>query len=446
MSERTRAPISNISLLALGAPAFPMFALMMPLVVFIPAFYADYMGLGMAAVGTAFLVARVFDAVTDPLAGAIMDKTQGVISRKAWVIIGAVPLFIAIWRIFVQPASGDTVGFMFWLLVLYAGWTLMSVGLYSWAGEVSENYDERSRIMGAIQIANSLGTISVLVLPVFLEIFTPERDLSLIRIQVMGGFVLISLPIVLIFAWLFAPIGQARETPGEILPALKQAVRNPSLRRLMLADFLVGFKIGVTTALGIFFIEIVSGLSGKASIIQLMSLCASLIAIPFFVRIAERLEKHHVLVLNALAAAIAGGVILIAPPGVFWIVVLAYVLFGVASGTGQLLIRSIMADVVHEDCIKTGNQNSGLYFSFLTTTLKLSLSLGVTMTFWVAAWLGFEPALARVDDNSHWVVRVLLGITPIIAVGFLALAMWKFPLTRAVQEKLRLREASQEKA
>lgn len=46
---------------------------------------------------------------------------------------------------------------MYWVVVMYAGWTLTNLGLYSWGAEVSEDYHHRSRIMGAIQLANSIG-------------------------------------------------------------------------------------------------------------------------------------------------------------------------------------------------------------------------------------------------------------------------------------------------
>lgn len=430
MADGKAKRLSFLALFGLGAPAFPMFALMMPLVVFIPAFYADNMGLGMATVGTIFLVARIFDAVTDPLAGSIMDKTQAVISRKGWVVIGAIPLFLATWQIFLTPGSKGAVEFTVWLLVLYAGWTLMSVGLYSWAGEAGSNYNERSRIMGAIQIANSLGTIGVLLLPVVLEISGDSENVAQTRIWVMGAFILIALPVVLLLAWFLAPNGQVAKKPGRVIPALKQALKNPAMLRLLAADFIVGCKAGIATALGIFFIEIVSDLPGRAGTLQLLSLVASLLAIPVFVRLSEHFEKHHVLVLNALAAAIAGAIALIAPVGTLWIVAMIYFLFGVANGSTQLLIRSIMADIVDEEYALSGNSNSGLYFSFLTTTLKLSLSIGVTASFWTAAALGFDPSLARLDDSAHWVIRTLLGVGPIVAVALLAAVMWRFPMRR----------------
>ena len=61
-------------LLAYGLPGLPLAALLLPLYIFLPAFYADDLGLGFTAVGAILLVARLSDVATDPLIGALSDR------------------------------------------------------------------------------------------------------------------------------------------------------------------------------------------------------------------------------------------------------------------------------------------------------------------------------------------------------------------------------------
>lgn len=114
------------------------------------------MGLGTAVVGGIFTLGRLFDVVTDPVVGSVMDRFQTRFSKRAWVVIGAVPLALATFQVFFDPADNSS-SLMYWVVVMYAGWTLTNIGLYSWGAEVSEDYHQRSRIMGAIQVANSIG-------------------------------------------------------------------------------------------------------------------------------------------------------------------------------------------------------------------------------------------------------------------------------------------------
>ena len=88
----------------------------------------------MIAVGTLFALGRVFDVVTDPFAGVMMDRLQNVVERKWWLAIGAVPIALAVVNLFFVSDDVTTGGLLFWLICLYVGWTLMSVALFSWAG------------------------------------------------------------------------------------------------------------------------------------------------------------------------------------------------------------------------------------------------------------------------------------------------------------------------
>ena len=425
-------------MVALSSPAVPMFALMMPLVIFVPPYYAEHMGLGLAVVGTIFTLGRLFDVVTDPCAGVVMDKTRRLLPKHAWVTIGAIPLAFAAWQIFFADAPGNPTVLMVWLIVLYIGWTLMSVGIFSWASEVSSDYHERSRVMGAVQMANSVGTILVLLIPAALELFAETRDVGTLRIHAMGGAILIMLPLSLLVAWVFAPKTMHSTSVTEpVLPVLKHAVRNPSLRRLIAADLAIGLNIGVFTALSVFFTEIVLSLDGRAGTLQLALLFSSLVGLPLFVRLAGRLEKHTTLSVAAGVTALGGIAACFLPGESFVLALLCYVLFGIAGGAGQMLPRAIMSDVLDEDSLHTGAQSTGLYFSFLTTTFKLGLGLGVGITYGFAELGGFDPVSARADDSAHWVIRAMLGGFPVMLAAITAALMWRFPLGRSRYEHVR---------
>ena len=65
----------------------------LPLELFVPAFYADDLGVPLAAVGVALAASRLLDVVTDPLIGIASDRLGlGWGRRKPWIVLGT-PLF-----------------------------------------------------------------------------------------------------------------------------------------------------------------------------------------------------------------------------------------------------------------------------------------------------------------------------------------------------------------
>ena len=435
----TASRLPNSAVMALSAPAMPMFAMMMPLAVFLPAYYADSLGLGMAAVGSIFALGRTFDVVTDPFAGVLMDRLQTVVQRKTWLAIGALPIAVAVANLFFATGPVSTTWVFGWLLCLYLGWTLMSVGLYSWAAETTTDYHERSRVMASIQAANSVGSVLVLLTPALVEWFSPGENVGELRVQAMGWFILITLPISVLVALKFGPpsITQVSSRPQlSLWTGMKLVLKNSVLGRLLIADLAIGLLIGVGASMAVFFVEIVLSLEGRAGTLQLFSLLAGLMCIPLWVALAKKLEKHNALSLTAVVSFLGGVFTLVVPPDSFWIYFVGSTILGTGLAGLQFLPRAIMADVVDRDRLESGEERAGLYYAFLTTTLKVGLALGIAVAFFLADLGGFDPAVARTTGEGAEVVRYVNGLSSMALALVCVLAMWHFPLGREAQASL----------
>ena len=437
--EEEAMKLSGVQLAAVSGPAVPMFALMMPLVIFVPPYFADQAGLGMAVVGTIFMMGRLFDVVSDPIAGIIMDKTHKTIRKLTWVLIGAVPLALATWQIFFPEGLNSPFSLMFWLLVLYLGWTAMNVGLFSWASELASDYHERSRVMGAIQMANVIGTLLVLSIPAGIELMGLDENVSQRRIEAMGTVILVLLPIMLLFAWKLAPKPEKATSPSQetMMVVVKEAFHHRSLRRLILADLALGLSVALLSSLSVFYVEIVLGLEGRAGVLQLVMLASSFVGLPLFIRLSRGLEKHITLMVAVSCTATGAVIASFAPVGNFAYILVGYVLLGFAFGGQQMLPRSIMSDILEERQIETGSANTSLYFAILSTTFKLGLGLGVGLTYFLAGLGGFDPETARQSSESHWVIRVMIGLMPLLLASIVFAAMRGFPLNRERYEEIR---------
>ncbi|MDA1343799.1 MAG: MFS transporter, partial [Proteobacteria bacterium] len=105
------SPALSHKLMALyGLPHLTHSMVLLPLVLFIPSFYADDLGLPLASVGLAIGASRLLDVFVDPFMGILSDRwltRWG--RRKPWLVVGTPLLILASWMVFVPWQSASVV-------------------------------------------------------------------------------------------------------------------------------------------------------------------------------------------------------------------------------------------------------------------------------------------------------------------------------------------------
>lgn len=76
------------------------------LIAFMSYYYTDVIGISAGAVGTIFLVSRIFDGISDLLMGWVVDRTNTKIGKaRPWILIMAIPHAVACTLAFAVPTS-----------------------------------------------------------------------------------------------------------------------------------------------------------------------------------------------------------------------------------------------------------------------------------------------------------------------------------------------------
>ena len=450
MSTESSAGTSRRRLLAsYAAIAMPMAAMGMPIAVYLPRFYAEVVGLSLATVGMIFTAARLFDVVTDPLMGVAIDRFDSRWGRrKHWAALSIPLLCLAVWKVFLPDvdAAPGALYLTFWLLVLYAAYTMLTIAHLSWGAELATGYDARSELYGWREIFTIAGMTLVLALPAALELAGEQSQEG--KVASMGFFCLVLFPVLVVPLLRYVP--DSREQSQSSLPlkaALKLLVGNPLLWRLLAADLLAGLGTAVSGALYIFVAIAYFRLPSHASLALLFYFLAGFLCMPLWLRLAYRYGKDRTLK-GALVYAAAVNLILMAtatPESVLglWGFTIA---FGLAFGAAPTLLRSMMADLTDEDELKSGQKRAGLYFALLTTTNKLGAALGVGLSFTILDWaFGFVPGT---QNDAAALDGLLLTYALGTAGGLLlaALPLLTYPMTREkhgeIVAALRAREAA----
>jgi Na+/melibiose symporter-like transporter len=212
--------------------------------------------------------------------------------------------------------------------------------------------------------------------------------------------------------------------------------RSRPLRRLLLADLLVGLSSGVSGSLVVFVMKDALALGQRSGVLMLCYFLAGCIAIPLWVKIGARIEKHTTLIWAQLYSIVLLPVFFLLTPGNFWLALVVLMLFGIPYASHRFLMKAIMADITDEDQVRTGRMQAGVYFSLLASTEKIGLALAVGVTYALLDYVGFKTGVVNDTAAINGLLWVFVALPTVLHV-LCALTLWRFPLGRERQRELR---------
>ncbi len=427
--------LSISSLMAYASPAIPIAAMGLPMVVYMPPFYAQDMGLGLTLVGIVFMLARIWDVITDPVLGVVSDRFPTRWGRRRhWIVISAPIMLLATMQLFMpNPEQVSAIYLLVWMLVLYAAWTLIQVSHMAWGAELSPDYHERSRVQGTREITLLVGAILVLALPTLIEQFQPDK-LGSARMAAMGWMVIILLPVTVF--WAVSQVGEKKVSAVSHiswLDSFRAIKQNSPLRRLLLCDLLLGIGNGTTAALFLFWAADVLDIQKWSSSVLLLYFISGIFFVPLFISLSKKLGKHITLSLCAAISVISINIIWFIPMGSVLATGLAMILLGINMGAPSFLLRSMMADVVDEDTVNTGHLRTGLFYALLSMTEKIGGAVAIGITYMALDMISFIPG----GDNGKDVIlsfEMLFIIPRMLCNLIIAITILGFPIDKALQE------------
>lgn len=433
-----------------ASPQLALATFGLPIVIYLPAYYAGPLGLGLTATGLVFMFTRLWDVVTDGVFGWAIDRFPTRWGRrKVWMVLSAPLMAISALAICFPPQGSGTGYLMFWLFFIYIWWTLIHLCHIAWAAELSDDYDQRSSVQSKVMLVYFSGLLLVLIAPVVAGAISGETSLAQ-KVEAMGIYTAILLPLTVLACCLAvperpAPPRAANATPVGWRDAIAVVLGNPALLRVLAVDLLAGLSNGIASGLFVWVTAqlfklqgsfVVFGLPLDASVLLLLTFVGSLIGIPLWLQISYRIGKHRAVAVSALVNITAFVAVMLIPPGSFGLYAVFYLATGMAFGAPPFLDRAILADVVDLDQTRSGEQRTALFFALMSMTNKMGYALPVGALFPVLALVGFKPEGVNSEEALLWLAILFAGL-PILCNLAIAALMWDFPIDRTAQLALR---------
>ncbi len=411
--------LSRSRLIAFSSLELPMVAFLTPLVVYIPPFYAGEMGLGLATVGLIFGLTKIWDVVTDPIAGYITDRygpTEG--RRRFWLLLSLPFMLMGVYQIFLPP---DTVGWLHfagWMVILYIGWTLLTISHISWGVELSDDYHERARIAAFRQAVALVGSLIIVFIPVLSDQLGNGTEVS--RIAYVGIFILVTLPLlmsVVVFATPAKP-AQANVKEHHWKDVFTVFRKNRSLRALLAGNMGLLLGSAATASTLLFYLGAVLRLDTWTSFAVVPSLFAGLLFLPGLKALTHKFGKYQMFRWALLYQMVTQPLILLIPPENLLVTITAFLVMGAASGATVFLPQAMIADLkdVKTDTVVA---RTGIYVALLQSTSKISAAVAVALMFLVLPLTGFDPSPDVINDESSLNgLRLMIVLLPIACYAF----------------------------
>jgi glucuronide carrier protein len=414
---------------------------------FLLLYYTDVIGLPAAAIGTMFLVVRLWDAFADLFAGRMVDRTMTRWGKfRPFILFGSIPLLVMSLLTFYVPQGWDGGAQLLYAYLTYAVlglvYSMVNVPYGSLATAMTQVSRERAKLAVARGLGASLAGLGLtfLIAPRIAAV-TGDKSLSAVdrADQLQSIFFQTTLLFVAVgFGLYFLTFLWCRETVVRIEPrvGIKDTFRtlktNKPLGILCASSFfyLIGlFAVGGATA---FYAIYVLGSATYIIWITLVTFLVQLATAPFVPMLVARFGKKNLFQFCGLFTVV-GGVGLFFIPGN--LLLLALVLIGIKAFGVQLintLMFALEADTVEYGEWKTGQRTEGATYAIFSFTRKITQSIGGALGAFALALGGYITKLDAGQfqpDSAITAIKASMGLVPAAAAILAMLAFIAYPLT-----------------
>ena len=437
--------------------------------------YMTKNGIAMTVASTIMMIAKLWDAFTDPFMGFLSDNTRGKWGRrKPYMFWGGIALLVCIFFVFlpVREWGMSVGGFTAYIIILYLVWntcsTVTQVPYCSMASDITPSFRERNNANTVKLVFTAIASGLGYVLPlVFIEALTnPDGKGFLFMPQLSSTDFWLCMSIIfgtlfgggLIICGIFVKERINPRTPKQKFN-FKQFVNNYAVPyknrsyRWHIVMYVTAFMcMDIISALAVYYATDVwhgyklFGMEMSSLFIIAPLMVAAVIMFPLARVMMDKKNKQFAFRMG-LPFYIFGGIMLAAmdpswaPPILVPIVAL---IMGLGFGGAQMMPWIIFPDTVDVAEMATGARPTGTYSGMMTLARKVGGAFGVGLVGWIIGGLGYVEntsddiaAYVPQSDTVLLTIRLVLGISVAVFIAIALIASFRYKITSAKLTRIR---------
>ena len=393
---------------------------------FLMIYFTDTVGLAPLFVGNLFLVARVWDAINDPMMGFMVDNTRSRWGKfRPWILIGTL-LNSGIMIFMFRRPDMEGFGLYAYYSVMYILWgmtyTVMDIPYWSMLPSLSSTQKERESMSVIPRIFASsawllMGAFGLKLIDV-LGKGSEAQGYSSLAVVIAVVFIATIL-ITVIFVRDRSSLEAAEGKKAERI-SLKEAIHvitaNDQLKVYIGVVLAYNMLVQLAGGMALYYFKYVTGDENLFPYFTTAASFAEIIALFAFPVLSRFMNKKQVFAIASFTPAVGLIALLVfgvvAPTNIPLIIVCG-LLFKFGSGLTLGATTVMLADVIDYGEVKLGTRNESIVASFQTLLVKTASA--------VAGWLigvgltivGYVQNVPQTETTIMG-MRILMGVIPSI--------------------------------
>lgn len=409
------------------------------------------LGMDPVLIGIVLAIARLWDAVTDPLVGNISDNAKTRWGRRRpFMVAGSILMglsFAAMW--WLPREAGQTFYFgyfLFTILSFYAGVTLFTVPWNALGIEMTSDYNERTSLFAYTSVTHKLVGFTTGWLYPLAQLAVFQGVLNGVRVVgcVCGTILIIACLIPSIrLKEPVRPVALSTRKAEPFLKAMQVVLSNRVLLVFSAASLLTMTSLTTVSSLGLY-VNIYHIYHGdKVAAAVMMGLWGTIfnvlamISIPGVTWVTRRFGKQSTMMLGLGISSLAEMLkFVLYTPSAPYLQLSVALLLAPGLSAYYILVSSMGADIVDYDEWLSGRRREGLIAAANAWITKMGVSLSFVFAGLVLSVVGFDAGqLIQSLDTVFW-MRINFCAIPAIGTLLAMLLFRGYPLTKKRVEEI----------